>query len=248
VEYEEVAEKLRGIPFMSPEQGRTIYDHVRAERPTDVLEIGTANAVGTSYIAAALAANGEGRITTVDRESASYEPGPEAVLAAVGLGDRVERVRNPDSSYNWWLKDQVAARSDAAGNTEPVYDFVFLDGAHELTIDGLAVVLIEKLLKPGGWLLLDDLDWTYDTSPHFRAHPEDLPPGLSPAERREPHLQAVFDVVIKPHPAFAELREEAGWGWAKKDPGAPRRLDLVVETRSLSVARRAQAKLRSLRG
>src|SRR4051794_5457152 len=121
MEYEAVAEKLRGIPFLTPAQGRRIYDHVRSERPTNVLEIGTANGVGTSYIAAALAANGEGRVTT--------------------------------------------------------------------------------------------LDWTYATSPHFSAHPEDLPPGLSEAELREPHLQAVFDLLVRPHPAFAELRaEEAGAG------------------------------------
>ena len=65
------------------------------------------------------------------------------------------------SSYTWWLKEQVQARSDRAGNVEPAYDFVYLDGAKNWTIDGLAVVLIEKLLRPGGWLLMDDLPWTY---------------------------------------------------------------------------------------
>ena len=33
------------------------------------------------------------------------------------------------SSYTWWLKEQVAARSDAHGNVEPAYDFIYLDGA-----------------------------------------------------------------------------------------------------------------------
>ena len=69
------------------------------------------------------------------------------------------------SSYTWWLKEQVQARSDRAGNVEPLYDFVYLDGAKNWTIDGLAVVLVEKLLRPGGWLLMDDLDWTYAQDP-----------------------------------------------------------------------------------
>ena len=68
------------------------------------------------------------------------------------------------SSYTWWLKEQVQARSDARATSSRRYDFVYLDGAKNWTIDGLAVVLIEKLLRPGGWLLMDDLHWTYATT------------------------------------------------------------------------------------
>ena len=59
----------------------------------------------------------------------------------------------------------MRSRSDGAGTVEPVYDFVYLDGAKHWTIDGLAVVLVEKLLRPGGWLLMDDLGWTYADDP-----------------------------------------------------------------------------------
>jgi predicted O-methyltransferase YrrM len=254
MDYEAVAAKVDGIPHMTRQQGRKIYDHIRATRPTSVLEIGTANAVGTSYIAAALDASGDGRVTSVDRASARYEPGPRKVLADVGLAHRVELIRNPDTSYNWWLKKQIVARSDSVGNVEPVYDFVFLDGAHEWNIDGLAVLLIEKLLKPGGWLLLDDMNWTYATSPSFAASPSALPKNLSEEELHEPHIRAVFDVLLRPHPAFAEFRDDGEWGWAKKAPGAPGRLTLVTEaqTRSVGLARLARTKLapwmRRLRG
>jgi predicted O-methyltransferase YrrM len=254
MDYETVATKIDGIPHMTREQGRIVYDHIRSTRPASVLEIGTANGVGTAYMAAALDEIGEGRVTTVDRIAAGYDPGPEKVLADVGLADRVDLIRVPDSSYNWWLKTQILAQSDAAGNTEPMYEFVYLDGAHEWNIDGLAVVLIEKLLKPGGWLLLDDLDWTYATSPSFIASPEALPENLSEAEFREPHIRAVFDVLLKSHPAFSEFRDDNGWAWAKKDPGAPRRLTLVTQTttRSLSIAQLVRAalepRLRRLRG
>lgn len=254
MDYESVAEKVDGIPHMSREQGRRIYDHIQATRPEGVLEIGTANAVGSAYMAAALDEVGRGRVTTVDRVGASYSPGPETVLADVGLTDRVELIRVPDSSYNWWLKTQILTRSDAAGNVEPMYDFAYLDGAHEFNIDGLAVVLIEKLLKPGGWLLLDDLDWTYATSPSFIAKPSARPKNLSDAELHEPHVRAVFDVLLRSHPAFSEFREDDGWAWAKKDPGAPRRLTVVTTTatRSLSMAQRIRTtlapRLRRLRG
>jgi predicted O-methyltransferase YrrM len=90
MEYEAVAFKVDGIPHMTRQQGRKIYDHIRATRPTSVLEIGTANAVGASYMAAALEANGDGRVTSVDRTTAGYQPGPEKVLADVGLAHRVD--------------------------------------------------------------------------------------------------------------------------------------------------------------
>jgi predicted O-methyltransferase YrrM len=244
MDYKAVAAKVDGIPHMSRRQGRRIYDHVRATRPASVLELGTANAVGTSYIAAALEENRHGQVTSVDHASASYEPGPEQVVAEVGLGARVELIRNPDTTYNWWLKKQIAARSDSVGNTNPVYDFVFLDGAHEWNIDGLAVLLIERLLNPGGWLLLDDMNWTFAASPSYAASPAALPRGLSEEELHEPHIRAVFELLLKPHPAFSEFRDEDGWGWARKGPGAPRRLTLVTETatRPLSLARLARGK------
>ena len=87
------------------------------------------------------------------------------------------------SSYTWWLKEQVQARSDRAGNVEPLYDFVYLDGAKNWTIDGLAVVLVEKLLRPGGWLLMDDLDWTYAQDPGREATDGIVHRELSEPER-----------------------------------------------------------------
>src|ERR671910_576268 len=195
---------------MSPEQGRVVYDHVRATRPAEVLELGTAHGVGAAYMAAALRDNGAGRLTTVDFAGSTYDPSPETVLARAGVADRVEVVRQ-FSSYTWWLKEQVQARSDAHGNCEPRFDFVYLDGAKNWTVDGLAVVLVEKLLRPGCWLLMDGL-----------VHRE-----LSEPERTQPHLRAVFDLIVAQHPSFTELRlQDEWWGWARKAPGEPRRYTL----------------------
>src|SRR3954467_15050519 len=109
---------------MSPEQGRIVYDHVRATRPAEVLELGTAHGVGAAYLAAALEDSGGGHLTTVDFAGARYDPSPEARLARAGVAGRATVVREY-SSYTWWLKEQVEARSDRAGNVEPLYDFVY---------------------------------------------------------------------------------------------------------------------------
>ena len=149
--FDEVARAVAGVPFMSPEQGRLVHDHIARSGAVDVLELGTAHGVGAAYMASAGA-----RVTTVDHAGASYDPSPEEVVARAGVADRVTIVRE-FSSYTWWLKERVQERSDTHGNVDPCFDFVYLDGAKNWTIDGLAVVLVEKLLRPGGWLLMDDL-------------------------------------------------------------------------------------------
>ena len=115
-------------------------------------------------------------------------------------------------------------------------------------IDGLAALLCEKLLRPGGWLLLDDIYWTYaghETAPG--QGPDDL--HLSAAERSVPHVEAVFNLVVKQHPAFTRfLVEDDEWGWAQKAPDQPRRYELATTTslkalliRSLRRTKRAVA-------
>ena len=249
VEFEAVATAVRGIPWMSPELGRRVYDHIRANNVSDVLDLGTGHGVSAAYMAAALEANGGGRVTTVDVADAAFEPSPEDVLAQAGLDHRVTVVRE-HSSYNWFLKERVEERSDRAGNCEPLYDFCYLDGAKNLNVDGLAVVLVERLLRPGGCLLMDDLDWTYVKNHWLEPAGDGRPLGpLSEAERTQPHLRAVFDLVVRGHPSFTRCVVEDEWyGWAYKEPEAPRRyavttsrpLSALVAARLRRIARRPE--------
>jgi len=223
--FEDVAAAVEGIPYMTPGQGRLVYDHLRSCGAQRVLELGTAHGVSSAYMAAALDAVPGGRVTSVDRFHFGG-PQPEETIARAGLADRVELIRIPHSSYVWWLKEQIEQHSDDDGNCEPCFDFCYLDGAHDFTIDGLAVLLVERLLRPGGWLLLDDLDWTYDVSKFG------IPEYLSPTERAAPHMRAVFDVILKPHPAFTSFRlQDGSWGWAQKAPGQPKRYRIETTRR-----------------
>ena len=234
MQYEAVAAAVEGIPHMSPAEGRIIYDHVRHTRPENVLELGVAHGVGAAYIAAALDENGKGSLTTVDSSAFLYEePTAEELMERLGLS-RLVRVDRSSSTYTWFLKERIEERSDADGNCEPVYDFCYLDGAKDWTIDGLAVILIEKLLRPDGWLLMDDLDWTFSSwegkgkswEGNGKVGARETN-AMSEAERNDPHLRAVFDLIVAQHPSFTELRIQDGWwGWARKAPGEPRRLSL----------------------
>jgi predicted O-methyltransferase YrrM len=227
VEFEAIAEAVRGFRNMTPEQGRRVYDHVRSTKPAEILELGTSYGVSAAYMAAALEANGKGRLTTVDHVRSNS---PQELLGRVdrAVVRRINLVRIEDSSYNWWLKEQVTARSDASGNCTPLYDFCYLDGAHNWTVDGFAVVLIERLLRPGGWLLLDDLNWDYRSDPHgLRERGVFFP--LSKSELTTPHVRGVFDLIVKPHPGFGDFRiEDEEWGWARKSTGETRQLSVKV--------------------
>lgn len=223
----EVTGEVRDVPWMSPEQGAEVYRHVRETTPDRILELGTANGVSAAYMAAALDENGDGHLVSVDRAGAGFEPA--SLLRDLGLDKWVTLVVREDSSYDWYLKELIEKQSDTVGNCEPIFDFCYLDGAHNWTIDGLAVVLVEKLLKPGAWLLLDDLEWSYAGSPGG-AQP---PFPLSRSELHEPHVRAVFNLIVRQHPSFTQFRVQDGnWGWAAKNPNMPRRYE-VSSTRSV---------------
>lgn len=62
-------------------------------------------------------------------------------------------------SYNWHLSNLVFQMREQ--NKAGIFDTVYLDGAHTLFHDGLAVCLLKELIKDGGFLVLDDLYWTF---------------------------------------------------------------------------------------
>jgi predicted O-methyltransferase YrrM len=62
-------------------------------------------------------------------------------------------------SYNWQLAKLVEQ------HPEPIYDYMFLDGAHTWAIDALTAFLADRLLKVGGYIDFDDYKWTLAGSP-----------------------------------------------------------------------------------
>ncbi len=255
MDFHAVADAVEGIPFLERWHARRIYDHLRAVGARDVLELGTAHGVSAAYMAAAVEENGGGRVTTIDREQYSwFDPGPEEVLERAGLRELVEVVRIPHSSYTWWLKQVIERRTDDQGVCDPAFDFCLIDGAHDWHVDGLAAVLVERLLRPGAWVLFDDLDWNYERDPGMGVW------DLSPEERRTPHVQEVFDHIVRPNPAFREfIQQDHQWGWARKaalgETGARvETIEVTRKTRSLQMqrleraARRATRRLRTALG
>jgi predicted O-methyltransferase YrrM len=103
-------------------------------------------------------------------------------------------------SYNWSLMQLLAEHG------QPVFDYVFLDGAHTWALDALAFLLVDQLLKDGGYVDFDDYGWTIARSPSMR-------PDAFPDVRRlytdeqieRPQVALVVDLLVRSHPGYSEV-------------------------------------------
>ena len=189
----------------SPERCAQLYDFVRERRPAHCLELGFAHGISTCYIAAALEATGAGHLTSVDNLSAlEREPSADELLARTGLRHRVDLVHEK-TSYTWYLRGVMRERL-RDGAIEPVYDFCFIDGAHSWEVDGFALLLVERLLRPGGTIVMDDLTWRFD----------ERWPDMPDEERALPQMTEVLELLATTDAAFDEVRTDGDWAWLHK--------------------------------
>jgi Predicted O-methyltransferase len=216
VKFEDVVDRIGhvgGRAATSPDAGRLLYEFVLRSRARTILELGFAHGNSTCYMAAALDEARQGSITTIDRESSlSREPNIHELLERAGLGAYVNPVF-AHTSYNWELM-QLIEQQRGARHTDPLFDFVFIDGAHTWEVDGLAFFLIDKLLLPGGFVLFDDVHWTLAASPALQN--SERIQSLSEEEKRTPQIMRVFGLLVMQHPDYSNFTVKGNWAWAYK--------------------------------
>ena len=216
--FEEIRSLVGTVPIMPPEQGKVLYDFILATERKHILELGFAYGTSTCYMAAALEERGEGHILTIDhRTSRSRQPNIDELLKRTGLTQYVTPIYS-ETSYNWELKKLIGERT-RRGATTSLFDFCFIDGMHEWQTDGFAFFLVEKVLAPGGWLLFDDMDWSYTRM----SGPQNTqwPSGMSSDYQDEAHIEHVFSLLVRQHPSFENFRITGSWGWAQKKSETP---------------------------
>jgi predicted O-methyltransferase YrrM len=251
MEFEKVAAAVGRTPYISRKGGRFLYDLILEERCEKVLELGIAHGTATCYMAAALHELGRGSVTAVDLIEAKefFSPTAEEQLERAGLTQFASIVRM-QTGYTWFLHDEIA-RNTAGEACRPIYDLCVIDGPKNWTIDGAAFFFVDKLLKPGGWILFDDYDWSYAKSGKGR----DVTDGithrrLSPAELETPHIREVFELLVKQHPHYGRLVriDEEGWALAQKTECDPKSYTVVYsETVSSLFAKVASRVYRAVR-
>lgn len=103
-------------------------------------------------------------------------------------------------SYNWNLAKLLEQ------NTGPIYDYVFLDGAHTWAVDALTTFLVDRLLKVGGYLDFDDYDWTLGASPSLNPKVFPLTGKLYTDEQiKAKQVKMIVDLIIRQDPRYREV-------------------------------------------
>lgn len=254
MEYSKLQSQLDGVPFIGPDRARALYDHIVRQQPEACLELGFAYGASTCFIAGALEENGAGHLTTVDIERARKwfaDPSIEELLQRTGLEEYVT-VHREKLSYTWFLKKEIEAntKDDVC---EPIYDFCFIDGAHNWGVDGLAFFLADKLLKENGCLLFDDLQWSYDMANEQSIDRVEecgaFVRQMDEDERTDPHVGSIYKLLVQQHPSYGDfIVQDGNWGWARKTRDPSRtltRIEPTIGSNMKNFAKRAIKKLTS---
>lgn len=136
----EVKQTLGSLPWMSWQTAQFLDALVRQHGVREVLEIGHMHGVSTCYFAVAGA-----HVTTVDLEhSRCNMPAVEDTLKACGLTATIVRKPSRVALAEWAIEGRC-------------WDLIYVDGSHTLADVWCDVLLADKVLRPGGWLVMDDI-------------------------------------------------------------------------------------------
>jgi predicted O-methyltransferase YrrM len=144
--------------------------------------------------------NGQGELHLFD-----YEDRVRSVAKAIELaGFRNVRAFGSSykllDSYNWSLGKVLQE------NAGPIYDYIFLDGAHNWAMDALTTFLADRMLKVGGYLDFDDYDWTFSGSPSLNPRVFRLTGKLYTVEQIESkQVKMIIDLIIRRDPRYREV-------------------------------------------
>jgi predicted O-methyltransferase YrrM len=211
-------------PHMSLAEADLLTAFMEKYQVKNILELGFAHGVSTSYMAAALSRSGGGSVVTIDKEEArKRKPNIETFLARIGESDCVKIYYEP-TSYNWRLMKFLEQ------DPRPEFDLCYLDGAHNWFVDGFAFFLVHLLLKPGGWIIFDDLNWSYAISPCLNK--TEWVKNIPEDERVIPQVRKIYELLVKLHPDFCNFMIDGNWAYAQKlinEEDHPSKREIIVE-------------------
>lgn len=201
---EHVAGVLGDRPYMKLDRARKAWEIIGPNKAGRILELGHYQGASTCFFAA-MAKELGGHVTTCDLPAAvNYSPSLEHGLAACGLTDLVTIHRDQEGA-EWRMLLLIDAGQQ--------FDFVYVDGGHNIKCAGLMFFLAERLLRPGGWIIFDDIHWSFRISSM-----KDFPwvRKLTEAEQTTEQVGWVWRTLVKPHPGFDSHQEAGNWGWCRK--------------------------------
>ncbi len=102
-------------------------------------------------------------------------------------------------SYNWSLMKILA------NSPTPIFDYVYIDGAHTWAIDALTYFLCDLLLKPGGYIDFDDHDWRLRDSSMDPTRVPETGELYTDEQIDTYQVQLILDQLVRRNPSYKEL-------------------------------------------
>ena len=179
------------------------------------MELGTGIGTSSCYMAAALDEIGAGHVLTIDNN----EELPSWINKTFDqvnpyLKKYITSIIQP-SGYNYELM-KILENNLAENGFSPVFDFCFIDGAHTWLEDGFAFFLVYHLLKPGGWILFDDLTWTIAGSAEAQKRINQKKQAIPETIQTIPQVLKIWELLVLKHQGFSDFTRAGDWGWARK--------------------------------
>jgi predicted O-methyltransferase YrrM len=132
------------------------------------------------------------------------------VLAEMDLSHRVTPIY-AERSFTWELGRMITAEP------RPQFDLCYFDADHTWEGTGFGFVLVDMLLRPGGWIVFDDLEWTMEASMKQSGKAPKYWTARSADERAAAPVKIVFETLV-PHFGYTNVHTLYGgwWGVARK--------------------------------
>lgn len=105
-------------------------------------------------------------------------------------------------SYSWTLAQLYL------DSKKELFDVTYLDGAHTFIHDSSACCLLKLLTKVGGYIIFDDINWSYGNSPTMNT--EKRPEILNEYSLEQINtfqVKMVVDIFMKNDPAWEIVKE-----------------------------------------
>ena len=217
----EVTRRFGHLKYIQENQAVFLRDFIRDNDLSELLEIGIFHGKGTAYLAAILEDLGRGHLTALDLDACRrMQPNVDRILASLDLAQRV-RVRLHPRTATVTLLEMLEERP------RPRFDFCYLDACPTWDVTGFLCLLVDMLLEPRGWIVLNDLDRS--AAGHVRrvSKAKENYRDYTEAEMQMRHVRKALEVLLRErgyrnvqeldfeNEAFA-ARRVPRWGIAQK--------------------------------
>ncbi|MGE8943336.1 class I SAM-dependent methyltransferase [Leptospira interrogans] len=184
-----------------PEAIKALEQIMRSNRHPIVAEIGVGIGATTRELLRTM--NGSGELHLFD-----YASTVNSLVTAIDQAELAKGVKiiahgntpHTFNSYAWKLAMTLKEAGKAC------FDLAFLDGAHTFVHDAPATCMLKELVKPGGYIVFDDVYWTFARSPTMNpTKRSDIAEKYSEEQINTPHIKLIIQTLVLTDPRFISV-------------------------------------------